>query len=56
VDLEVPEEGTVKDLLAMLNIPEKTRPIVVLEGRILKGDDRMRGGSCVSVFEPIHGG
>ena len=56
MEVEVPEGGTVKDLLAILNIPEKMRPVVVLEGRVLSRDDSMRGGSCVLVFEPIHGG
>lgn len=56
MEVEIPERGTVKDLLAILAIPESIRPVVVLKGRVLKPDDRMSVGSCVSIFEPIHGG
>jgi len=56
MEIEIPEGGTVKDLLAILEIPKKMRPVVVLEGRVLNMDDRMPFGSCVSVFQPIHGG
>ncbi len=56
MEVEIPERGTVKDLLAILAIPESIRPVVVLERRVLKPDDRMSVGSCVSIFEPIHGG
>jgi sulfur carrier protein ThiS len=56
MEVEIPEGGTVKDLLSILEIPEKMRPVVVLEGRVLDRDDRMSFGSCVSVFQPIHGG
>jgi len=56
MEVEIPEEGTIKDLLAILEIAESMRPVVVLEGRVLKPDDRIPFGSCVSIFEPIHGG
>jgi len=56
MEVEIPEEGTIKDLLAILEIAESMRPVVVLERRVLKPDERMPFGSCVSIFEPIHGG
>jgi sulfur carrier protein ThiS len=56
MEVEIPREGTIKDLLAILEIAETMRPVVVLEGRVLKPDDRMPFDSCVSIFEPIHGG
>jgi sulfur carrier protein ThiS len=56
IRVEIQEEGRIKDLLAILEIPEAMRPVVVLEGRVLKTDDRVPFGSCVAVFEPIHGG
>jgi sulfur carrier protein ThiS len=56
VEVEIPEGGTVKDLLNILKITEEMRPVVVLEGRVLDRNDRMSFGSCVSVFQPIHGG
>ena len=56
MEVEIPEGGTVKDLLDILKIPEEMRPVVVLGGRVLDRNDRMSFGSCVSVFQPIHGG
>jgi sulfur carrier protein ThiS len=56
VEVEIPEGGTVKDLLNILKITEEMRPVVVLEGRVLDRNDRMSFGSCVSIFQPIHGG
>jgi sulfur carrier protein ThiS len=56
MEVEIPEGGTVRELLAILGIPEKMRPVVVLAGRVLKEDDRMCVGSSVSIFEPVHGG
>jgi sulfur carrier protein ThiS len=56
MEVEIPEGGTVKDLLDILKITEEMRPVVVLEGRVLDRNDRMSFGSCVSIFQPIHGG
>jgi sulfur carrier protein ThiS len=56
MEVEIPARGTVKDLLAILEIPEALRPVVVLEGRVLKEDEEIPSGSHVSLFQPIHGG
>ena len=56
MEVEIPAGGTVKDLLAILDIPEAMRPVIVLEGRVLKGDEAIPLGSHVSLFQPIHGG
>jgi sulfur carrier protein ThiS len=56
IEVELPDGATAQDLLAVMEIPESQRAVVVVEGRILKPDDKMRRGANVNVFQPIHGG
>jgi sulfur carrier protein ThiS len=56
LEIEIPEEATAKDLLALLEIPESRGAAVAVEGRILKADDRIRGGVPVHVLQVIQGG
>jgi len=56
IEVEIPDGTTVKDLLALLEISESQRAVVIVEGRILKVDDEIRRGVPVSVLQAIHGG
>jgi molybdopterin synthase sulfur carrier subunit len=56
IEVEIPDGTTVKDLLALLEISESQRAVVIVEGRILKMDDEIRCGVPVSVLQAIHGG
>ena len=56
IEVEIPDGATVKDLLALLEISESKGAVVAMEGRILKGDDTIRRGVPVHVFNAIHGG
>jgi len=56
MEVEIPDRATVQDLLALLGISESQRPVVIVEGRILKADDRMRSGVPVNVMQVIGGG
>jgi sulfur carrier protein ThiS len=56
MEVEVPDGATVKHLLALLEISESRRPVVIAEGRILKADDRMQPGVPVNVLQVIGGG
>ena len=56
IEVEIPDGATVKDLLALLEISESQRAVVIVEGRILKVDDEIRPGVPVSVLQAIHGG
>jgi sulfur carrier protein ThiS len=56
MEVEIPDGATVKDLLALLEISESKGAVVAMEGRILKGDDTIRRGVPVHVFNAIHGG
>jgi sulfur carrier protein ThiS len=56
IEVEIPDGATVKDLLALLEISESRGAVVIVEGRILKADDKFRCGVPVSVFQTIQGG
>ncbi len=56
IEVEIPDGATAKDLLALLEIPESQRAVVVVEGRVLKADDELPGRVPVSVLQAIGGG
>jgi sulfur carrier protein ThiS len=56
IEVEIPDGATVKDLLVLLEISESKKAVVAMEGRILKGDDTIRHGVPVQIFNAIHGG
>ena len=56
LEVEIPDGATVKDLLALLEISESQGAVVMMEGRVLKADDKMRYGVPVSVLQSISGG
>jgi sulfur carrier protein ThiS len=56
MEVEVPDRATVKDLLALLEISESQGAVVIMEGRVLTADDKMRCGVPVNVFQAIQGG
>ena len=56
IEVEIPDGATVNDLLALLELSESKKAVVAMEGRILKGDDTLRCGVPVHVFDAIHGG
>ena len=56
IEVEIPDGAMVKDLLALLEISESQGAVVIMEGRILKPDSKMRRGVPVSILQVIHGG
>ena len=56
LEVEVPDRGTVKDLLALLQITDFKRAVVIREGYILKLGDVLKENNSVVVFEALHGG
>jgi sulfur carrier protein ThiS len=56
IEIEIPDGATVNDLLAHLEISESQGAVVIMDGRILKTDDKMQCGVQVSVFQAIQGG
>jgi sulfur carrier protein ThiS len=56
MEVEVPDGATVNDLLAHLEISESQGAVVIVEGQVLKADDKMRCGVPVNVLQAIGGG
>ena len=56
MEIEIPEGATAKDLLALLGISESQGAAAIVEGRILKADDKLRRGVPVSILQAIGGG
>ena len=56
IEVEIPDGAMVKDLLGLLEISESQGAVVIMEGRILKADDKMRRGVPVNVLQSIGGG
>ncbi|MBC7248659.1 MAG: MoaD/ThiS family protein [Anaerolineae bacterium] len=56
IEVEVPEGATVRDLLSLLDIPQSQGAVVIVEGRVLKAEDKLRRGVPVNVLQAIGGG
>jgi sulfur carrier protein ThiS len=56
LEIELPDRAAAKDLLARLEISESGGVVVVMEGRVLKADDKIRRGVPVNVLQAIYGG
>ncbi len=56
IEVEVPDGARVKDLLARLNIPQSQGALVILDGRVLRADEPLRGGIQVDVLQAVGGG
>ena len=56
MEVEIPEGASAKDLLALLEVSKSQRGVLVVEGRILKRDDRIPSGVEVHIFQTVHGG
>jgi sulfur carrier protein ThiS len=56
IEIEIPDGATVKDLLAHLKISETRGAVVIVEGRVLKANDKMQDGASVEVLQSIQGG
>ena len=55
-EIEIAEGAVIGDLLAHLKIVESHRPVVAINGRIMKPDDILQSGTAVHVFQPVFGG
>jgi sulfur carrier protein ThiS len=56
IEVEIAEGTTVNDLLALLEIEQSKRAVVVINGRICKANEKITDGVWAQVFQPIHGG
>jgi sulfur carrier protein ThiS len=56
MEVELPPEAKVKDLLARLGISREEGGIVAVDGLVQKAEAELRDGSVLHVFHPIVGG
>jgi sulfur carrier protein ThiS len=56
MEVEIPEEATVKDLLTLLDLSGSRGAVVIVEGRVLKADDRLQPGAPVDIMQAMGGG
>ena len=54
--IEMTHGARVKDLVALLNIPPSSAPVVAMEGHILHSEEELSEGAMVQVLQPVHGG
>jgi sulfur carrier protein ThiS len=54
--VEIPDTGTVKDLLFTLNVSEPQNVVIAMDGRILTQEDKLRDDVWVNVMQPLQGG
>ena len=55
-EIEIPENAKVGDLLAHLKIGGSHRPVVAINGRIMRPDDILHSGAAVHVLQSVFGG
>jgi len=56
IEVEIPDGGRVRDLLAHLEIPRSRGGVVAVKGRIMKFDDELKERDSVHVFQSVFGG
>ena len=55
-EIEIPSGTTVKELLAQLDFAELSRAVAIVNGRVMKEDDKIQANAFVDVFQSIQGG
>jgi sulfur carrier protein ThiS len=53
---DVPEGTTIADLFSQLALPLDRHVSVIMDGRILKVEEKVPDGACLNVFQPMYGG
>ena len=56
IDLEIAEGSRVKDLLAVLGIPESEKVAVTMAGRIIKAEEPLKKDASVNIVQAYQGG
>jgi sulfur carrier protein ThiS len=56
VDLELPGNSIVDEVIKKLGIPEDKVSLVSVNGRLAKAEDRLKQNDVVKVFQHIFGG
>ncbi|MBW1790213.1 MAG: MoaD/ThiS family protein [Deltaproteobacteria bacterium] len=56
LEVEIPDGAKVKDLLSRLEIQQKETPIVTVNHRIVKTEEKLIDGSEVNLIQQVSGG
>ena len=56
LEVEIPDGAKVEDLFSHLEIPQIDTPIVTLNHRIVKTEEKLIDGSEVSLIQQVSGG
>jgi sulfur carrier protein ThiS len=56
LDIDIADDATVQDLLDYLQLTESDKCAVAIEGRIVKGNYKLKGTTSLSIFQVAHGG
>jgi sulfur carrier protein ThiS len=56
MDVNMPDDANVSDILAHLDIPETLGHIVIMDKHIVKSSDKITNGETVRIFRTIAGG
>jgi sulfur carrier protein ThiS len=56
VEIELPDNADVAELLARLAIPKPGVGMVSVDGRLVRADEKLAAGDSVHLFQPLFGG
>jgi len=56
LDVDMPDDARVKDLLAHLDIPETSGIMVIMDNTIAKPMDTLINGATIKIFQALAGG
>jgi sulfur carrier protein ThiS len=56
LEIEMPYDADVDDLLAQLALPKSKVGLVSVDGRLVKADEKLSAGNAVHLFQPLFGG
>ncbi len=56
LDVDIPDDARVKDLLAHLDIPETSGFMVTMDNTIAKPTEQLINGASIQIFQTLAGG
>ena len=56
LDVDIPDDARVKNLLAHLDIPETSGFMVIMDNTIVKPIDKLLKGATIKIFQALAGG
>jgi len=56
LEANIPDEASIHDLLAFLNLSSVRLGMIYMDGRCLNKNSRLKDGARIKIFQPIAGG